>query len=317
YIQLLRRSLYPATLAQGKIKTVATFRYLEQHGLEIMPWRYTGLMHMCLQWRHPKLLKCTKEGDLVVPCLSCPHPGINLPDGWENDVEHHDNYSVKVTEDTNFRLKEQLVSSHSRDPGLVEGLGYFVGRSDYEKYVISRASEADAIAKATTKFSKGLRYTGVGSMLCARSEIFLANRVGNLQEGEHYANMDYVFGSALHHYRGLPLCIVGYDIVCQWFAHIHERSKDLWPNKIKLDNGMDLVPVIGKFHEPAHETNNHEQYSCNLIPRVGCTDFEACKRIWGLHNPLGNSTKTMGPGTRSDSLEAHFGYHNWQKYTNM
>ncbi|KAE9382325.1 hypothetical protein BT96DRAFT_845622, partial [Gymnopus androsaceus JB14] len=24
-----------------------------------------------------------------------------------------------------------------------------------------------------------------------------------------------------------------------------------------------------------------------------------------------------GPGTRSDSLEAHFGYHNWKKYTNM
>ncbi|KAE9382711.1 hypothetical protein BT96DRAFT_742865, partial [Gymnopus androsaceus JB14] len=30
YIQLLRRSLYPATLAQGKIKTVAMFHYLEQ-----------------------------------------------------------------------------------------------------------------------------------------------------------------------------------------------------------------------------------------------------------------------------------------------
>ncbi|KAE9382712.1 hypothetical protein BT96DRAFT_951954, partial [Gymnopus androsaceus JB14] len=125
--------------------------------------------------------------------------------------------------------------------------------------------------------------------------MFLANGVGNLQKGERYANMDYVFGSALHHYWGLPLCIVGYDIACQWFTHIHERSKDLWPDKIKLDNGMDFVPVIGKFHELAHEIGNHEQYSCNLIPRVGCTDFEACERIWGLHNPLGNSTKTMGP----------------------
>ncbi|KAE9389507.1 hypothetical protein BT96DRAFT_1003149 [Gymnopus androsaceus JB14] len=214
YIQLLRRSLYPATLAQGKIKTVATFRYLEQlhhltlmtmasvynfycaiakttdnTGLKFTPWRYTGLMCMCLQWRHLKLLKRngrgndasgvagTKEGDLVVPCLSCPHPGINLPDSWKS--------------------------------------------------------------------------------------------------AEGYANMDYVFGSALHHYWGLPLCIVGYDIACQWFAHIHEQSKDLWPNKIKLDNGMDLVPVIGKFHKPVHETDNHEQSSCNLIPRG------TKQRLWG------------------------------------
>lgn len=180
YIQLMRRELYPATLGQGRIRTVATFRYLEQlhiltlstkgsvydfyraiakttdnTHLKSTPWRYNGLMRMSLQWRHLKLLKRsgrgnegsgvagTKEGDLVVPCLSCPHPGINLPDGWENDTKHRDNYSLMVTEDANFRLKEQLVSSHSRDPGLVDGLGYFVARKKYEEYVLSRASEAD------------------------------------------------------------------------------------------------------------------------------------------------------------------------------
>lgn len=112
-------------------------------------------MRMCLQWRHLKLLKRmgrgneasgvagTKEGDLVVPCMSCPHPGINLPEGWMDDTERRDEYSLKVTQDANFRLKEQLVSSHSRDPGLVDGLGYFVGRVKYEAYVLSRASEAD------------------------------------------------------------------------------------------------------------------------------------------------------------------------------
>lgn len=184
YIQLLRRGLYPATLAQGKIKTVATFRYLEQlhlsilttkcsvydfyraiskltdnSGLTWVPWRYHALMRMCLQWRHLKLLKRNgrgneasgiagaEEGSLVVPCPSCPHPGINLPDDWVTDTKHRDYYSVKLTEDANFRLKEQLVSSHSRDPGLVDGLGYFVGRVKYEQYVISRASDEDVSAK--------------------------------------------------------------------------------------------------------------------------------------------------------------------------
>lgn len=49
---------------------------------------------------------------------------------------------------------------------------------------ISTCVGFQAIAKATTKFSKGLRYTGVGSVICARSEMFLANGVGNLQKGE-------------------------------------------------------------------------------------------------------------------------------------
>lgn len=124
-------------------------------GLKATPWRYVGLMRMCLQWRHLKLLKRsgrgneasgvkgTKAGELVVPCLSCPHPGVNLAEGWENDTEHYDNYSLKLAQDANFRLKEQLVSSHSQDPGLVEGMGYFVGRTEYENYVMSRASEDD------------------------------------------------------------------------------------------------------------------------------------------------------------------------------
>lgn len=127
--------------------------------------------------------------------------------------------------------------------------------------------------------------------------------------------MDYIFGSALSHYKGLPLCIIGYDIACQWFGHIHERSSEHWPDKIKLDDSTELVPVIGKFHAPVHREDGHEQYSCNLAPNVGLTDFEACERTWGIHNTLGNSTKTMGPGTRGDTLEAHFGFHNWQKYT--
>lgn len=102
---------------------------------------------------------------------------------------------------------------------------------------------------------------------------------------DSYGNMDYIFGSALYHFMGLLLCIVGYDIACQWFTHIYERSEKLWPGKIKLDDAMELVPVIGKFHEPAHETENHEQFSCNLVKRVGFTDFEACERIWGCITP--------------------------------
>ena len=179
-LQLLRRGLYPATTVHGRITTVATFGYLEQlhhlvlttkcsaydicralvcasdaTGLKDVAWRYRALIRMQLQWRHLKLLKrCgrghdpsgvagTQEGDLTIPCPSCPHPGINLPENWQQDSEKSWLYFLWLAMDANFRLKEQLVSSHSRDPGLCDGLGYFVKRVLYEKYVLSRAHEED------------------------------------------------------------------------------------------------------------------------------------------------------------------------------
>ena len=45
--------------------------------------------------------------------------------------------------DANFRLKNQLVSSYSADPGLGIGMAYMVDRIPYERYVLSRASDAD------------------------------------------------------------------------------------------------------------------------------------------------------------------------------
>ena len=53
-------------------------------------------MHMLVQWHHLRLLKRggrahddsgvngTKGGELALMCPSCPHPGINLPEGWQN-----------------------------------------------------------------------------------------------------------------------------------------------------------------------------------------------------------------------------------------
>ena len=45
--------------------------------------------------------------------------------------------------DANFRLKNQLVSNWSQDPGLGVGLAYMVPRKEYEEYVLSRADDTD------------------------------------------------------------------------------------------------------------------------------------------------------------------------------
>lgn len=129
--------------------------------------------------------------------------------------------------------------------------------------------------------------------------------------------MDYIFGSALSHFAGLALFIIGYDIACQWFVNLRERISKHWPTVIKLNVTAQAIPVIGKLHEPAHEADTHEQFSVNLTKWCGLSDFEVMERIWALHNALGNSIKTMGPGSYKDTMEAHFGFHNWEKFRTM
>ena len=119
HTQLLRRRLYPAS--QINMKTCAIFELLDllhklslntkastydlyrslekltnNTGIGVPKSRYRALYHMVLQWRHLKMLKwggCTHDpsgvagtqpGALAVQCPSCPYPGINLPEGWED-----------------------------------------------------------------------------------------------------------------------------------------------------------------------------------------------------------------------------------------
>ena len=45
--------------------------------------------------------------------------------------------------DANFRLKNQMVSNYSQDPGLGIGWAYLLPRKQYERYVLSRANDGD------------------------------------------------------------------------------------------------------------------------------------------------------------------------------
>lgn len=46
--------------------------------------------------------------------------------------------------DANFRLKNQLVSNYSIDPGLGTGMSYMIKCEPYEEYVKSRAGDTEA-----------------------------------------------------------------------------------------------------------------------------------------------------------------------------
>lgn len=50
---------------------------------------------------------------------------------------------------------------------------------------------------------------------------------------------------------------------------------------------------------------------------VGRTDGEGIERNWSEMNGVANSTSEMGPGSRHDTLDDHFGHHNFRKYVGI
>ena len=117
---------------------------------------------------------------------------------------------MAVAIDACFRLKRRAVSSEEKDPILGSGWGYFVEDTEF-KVVLSEYGDQEevsfprcslhcgfahrhsqmsncvglsAIDHANTKFSKGYAATGIGAVVCARHEFWLANGAGDLQKGE-------------------------------------------------------------------------------------------------------------------------------------
>ncbi|KAJ6553888.1 hypothetical protein B0H10DRAFT_1754054, partial [Mycena sp. CBHHK59/15] len=99
------------------------------------------------------------------------------------------------------------VSSELKDPPLDPGWSYLTERVPYREYLLtvtdqdemSTCSGLAALDHANSKFSRGYSATGVGMGVCARHEFIQPNGVGDLQKGERYANMDYIFASLLRH----------------------------------------------------------------------------------------------------------------------
>jgi hypothetical protein len=126
--------------------------------------------------------------------------------------------------------------------------------------------------------------------------------------------MDYFLLSSLRDYDYKRL-VISYDIACQWSRKLSARC-GLYPeNRISASPAPDMLFLVPKFHLPAHVAACQIGYSFNLTPGVGRTDGEAPERGWSAANAMASSTREMGPGSRRDTLDDHFGDYNWRKIT--
>ncbi|KAI9061263.1 hypothetical protein FKP32DRAFT_1576322 [Trametes sanguinea] len=326
---------------QGKISMYDYYTSLERMtdntGTTKIRDRYKAFMRVVAQWRHLKLLQragrghdpsgvCgTKPGELAIRCPACPHVHINLPDNWEtvsDDLKFM--YMVTIALDACFRLKRRANSSETKDPILGSGWCYFLEDAEYKAllrgYVkedeISSCTGFSALDHAESKFSRGYAATGVGAAVCARHEFWLARGVGDLQKGERYVNMDYIFVQAMQEYLTVNK-LVSYDIACQWSKSILERISRFPAHlQIPLPQGS-IRYVIPKLHFRSHIVAGHSPYSLNYMKGAGRTDGEGIERRWWDIQPIAASTKVMGPGQRQGVLEDHWSYANWRKRVDM
>ncbi|KAJ7736633.1 hypothetical protein B0H16DRAFT_1466534 [Mycena metata] len=289
--------------------------------------RYHAFLRMCREYAHLLSLiragcahkpeggvEATGPGELCVLCPVCPHPGVNLPNDWDK-VSEADKflYILFLALDACFRLKRRLVSSELKDPSLGAGWSYIVETQSYRKYLLtvtdqkemSTCSGLAALDYANTKFSRGYSATGVGMGVCARHEFVQANGVGDLQKGERYANIDWIFACILKHKDPRLRKIISYDIVCQWWVNLKSRLKAL-PPLVRLVLAMRLLRfVIPKMHIHSHTMACQLEFSLNLVPGI--------ERPWAHIGGIATSTREMGPGSREDTLNSHWSFWNWQK----
>ncbi|KAJ7247447.1 hypothetical protein B0H12DRAFT_1203221 [Mycena haematopus] len=348
-VQLLRARLWPATTTNPR--TAATFSVLRRYqllsfqskcaALEFYQSlaresdnlhykkdkdRYHEFLRMTRQWRNVQMLKRAGRGHDRAGVAGtrqgsahCCAP-LRRDRVQTNTDDDRFLYSLFVAIDANFRLKRKDVSSEEKDPGLGNGWAFFCEVEAYmthvkkhwtEKQARSHCVAHDAVDKPDRE-ARGTASSGIGAVDCARHNMKRPKAVGDLQLGERYINMDYIFFHSIAG-RQLLRLFASYDIACQWLLNIWIRMEKYKDPTLTLTGIQFVNFLVPKFHLPAHIEACNLKFSFNLTRYVGQTDGEAPERGWADANPLARSTKEMGPGFRRDTLDDHFNDWNHKK----
>ncbi|KAJ7119198.1 hypothetical protein C8R43DRAFT_901144, partial [Mycena crocata] len=280
------------------------------------------MLKRAVRGHDPGGIAATKPGECALLCPACPQPGRNMEPGWEDAPEERRFlHALFLAMDANFRLKRKDVSTEEKDPGLGKGWVFYCEVEAYMEHVKkhwnykqewSRCVAHDAVDKPDRE-ARGTASSGIGAVDCARHNMKRPQAVGDLQLGERYINMDYMFLMSMAD-SPLVTFFVSYDIVCQWHINIGVRMNHYANEALTIDRvGKYMTFLIPKFHLPAHIEECNLLYSFNLTRDVGRTDGEAPERGWSNTNPLARSTREMGPGSRHDTLDDHFNDWNHKK----
>ena len=180
----------------------------------------------------------------------------------------------------------------------------------------STCSNHQAVNNASQNHS-GCDATGIAAFACARSGAFIPGSVVDFQKGERQVNIDYALCEAMKAMgmdEGGKVMVI-YDVMCQYHIHLWERIKQnpflSFPQKV------ELLMAIGLFHVHGHQDSCLFRFATSFIPGAGMVDGEILESLWAQLNDISRSTRTSTLAHRTEVLDDHMNYSNWNKMVNI
>ncbi|KAH9481966.1 hypothetical protein JR316_0006496 [Psilocybe cubensis] len=314
FYHLLRRVTNPQNPA-GVVDLYNEFRRMTRL------WRWTKKLKWAGYAGHNgKKVAEVEKGELANYCPACPQPGINLPNGWENDPNKFV-YRRVLMADRNFKADHVQPKKPSEDVWLSEGSGMVPKREEYHAFLKTAIEKLTGAPCENTfraitgamQASKSCDVTGVVGVACARHGCYAPNSLVDLFKGEQQKNVDFALLAALKSTgvdsrQGLMFL---YDVMCQFFVHLKTRIGHLLPE------GMDVDRAIGLFHVHAHKDECLFHFSPSFIPGVGRVIGEILEHLWGKMNGVSPTARTATLAHRAEMLDNHATDSNHKKALDM
>ena len=128
-------------------------------------------------------------------------------------------------------------------------------------------------------------------------------------------NMDYVLHWIFAYLNGLQRILILYDIMCQYFVHLHKRFTN--SPHLNMPAGITILRGIGQFHVHGHMAQCFPRFSLNFIPGAGVQDGEIIETLWNKTNAVADSTRGMSAAHRREVIDDHMNDSNWTKLTRI
>ena len=163
----------------------------------------------------------------------------------------------------------------------------------------------------------GCDATGIAAFACARSGAFIPGSVVDFQKGERQMNIDYSLCEALKTMAvgdGDKVMLI-YDVMCQYHIHLWERINQ--NPFLSLPEKVQLLMAIGLFHVHGHQDSCLFRFATSFIPGAGMVDGEILESLWAQLNDISRSTRTSTLAHRTEVLDDHMNYSNWNKMVNI
>ncbi|KAG9016017.1 hypothetical protein FRB90_003840 [Tulasnella sp. 427] len=286
----------------------------------------TAVLHRIERWNGSGKVEGgpLDDGELCVQCPACPHPNINLPEGWETSPNRRLLYGKFISGDGNFHLVRRrnragtganAAAAALRRSSMVGNAGFWVPHKKYAEYLKTSKPGKEKIPNECNTIAGDPHRTS--SSTSNKNDVSGAFALSC--EGFYYVDvpMASVIDASIK--EGLKDMIISYDIACKYSINFIKRVCDspyplLPPN---LQSLVSIMWLIGKFHLGGHREECQKAFNFNYTSQVGRMSGELVETIWAYFDYLKYQTREMGPGSRQEMLSDAMNYWNWQKLVKL